>query len=105
MSELLSKSEKLNVLKMLKILRRENCIVKLDKLAEELGVNERSIRRYRELLQFGGYIIESRTGKDGGYQLISEYIELHEWVTIEDTLKHYPDIIRKIKNSYFNYNF
>jgi|BioPla2DNA2_1021312.scaffolds.fasta_scaffold37458_1 predicted DNA-binding transcriptional regulator YafY len=60
-----------NALKMYLILQvRSKC--KISELAQEVEVDERSIRRYRDDLEQAGIYIDSKRGKDGGYSLYSD---------------------------------
>lgn len=99
----MEKSDKLNLFKMVKYMRKHNRIIKIDEIAEHLGTTDRAVRRYKQLLVDTGYYIESTFGKDGGYYLVCERITDEEWVTIEDSLKHSPTLLKKLKDAYFNY--
>ncbi|MDQ2085999.1 HTH domain-containing protein [Herbivorax sp. ANBcel31] len=60
-----------NALKMYLILQgKGKC--KISELAQELEVDERSIRRYRDDLEQAGIFIKSERGKNGGYCLYSD---------------------------------
>lgn len=60
-----------NALKMYYILQvRSKC--KISELAQELEVDERTIRRYRDDLEQAGIYINSKRGKNGGYSLYSD---------------------------------
>lgn len=60
-----------NVLKMYLILQgKSKC--KISELAQELEVDERTIRRYRDDLEQAGIFIDSKRGRNGGYSLYSD---------------------------------
>jgi len=88
---------------MLKYMRKNDRLIKLEELAENLETSERAVRRYKELLVDAGHDIVSNTGKDGGYYLHCERMTLDEWQTIEERMKQHPQLLRKLKDAYFNY--
>jgi predicted DNA-binding transcriptional regulator YafY len=55
---------------------------KISEIANELGVNERSVRRYKEDLEQAGFYIGSQKGKYGGY-FIKDDIDLFNGVLSE----------------------
>ena len=57
-----------NALKMLILLQSRNGM-KISEIAEELEVDERSVRRYKDDLEQAGIYIWSERGKNGGYKL------------------------------------
>ena len=60
-----------NILKMYLILQgKPKC--KISELAQELEVDGRTIRRYRDALEQAGIFIDSKSGKNGGYSLYSD---------------------------------
>lgn len=72
-----------NILKMIFILKTQKKI-KIKVLADELGVSERQVRRYKS--QIDRYFnIESTTGLDGGYSLIDDYFPFKDILTEEET--------------------
>lgn len=72
-----------NILKMIFILKTQKKI-KIKALADELGVSERQVRRYKsEIDRY--FNIESTTGSDGGYSLIDDYFPFKDILT-EDEL-------------------
>lgn len=60
-----------NAVSMLLMLQKKGQM-KLKDIAKAIGVEERSIRRYRSQLTEAGIDIESKTGRYGGYCLKSE---------------------------------
>ena len=99
----MEKSDKLNLMKMVKYMRKNDRIIKMDELAEHLETTERAVRRYKQLLVEGGYDLVTHFGKDGGYYLRCDRITDEEWTRIEDSLNHSPILLKKLKDAYFNY--
>lgn len=56
------------VIKMLNYLKA-NDVVSRDEIASYLETNKRNISEFKKELEVAGYVIESITGKDGGYRL------------------------------------
>lgn len=77
-----------NVLKMLFLLK-DNSFIKKKELALELGVSEKQVGRYKDILE-ETFNIESITGPNGGYRLIDRYFPFKEIFTKEEllVLKH-----------------
>lgn len=72
-----------NILKMIFILKTQKKI-KIKVLADELGVSERQVRRYKsEIDRY--FNIESTTGSDGGYSLIDDYFPFKD-ILAEDEI-------------------
>jgi predicted DNA-binding transcriptional regulator YafY len=70
-----------NCLRMLFFIKNRHCS-KISEIANELGVNERSVRRYKEDLEQAGFYIGSQKGKYGGY-FIKDDIDLFNGVLSE----------------------
>ncbi len=61
-------SKTLSCIKLLRILYTRNR-VSVDELARRLETNPRNIREYRKELEYAGFPIDFKTGKNGGYAL------------------------------------
>jgi predicted DNA-binding transcriptional regulator YafY len=70
-----------NCLRMLFFIKNRHCS-KISEISNELGVNERSVRRYKEDLEQAGFYIGSQKGKYGGY-FIKDDIDLFNGVLSE----------------------
>ncbi len=79
-----------NIMKMLFLLK-ENKIMKAKDIAAKLEVNEKQVRRYKDLLN-GYFDIESIPGKNGGYRISDNiYFPFREILSKEEIekLKHF----------------
>lgn len=77
-------SELRNLLKMVFILKRRGKVKSKD-ISEELEVNIRQVRRYKEILdEF--FDIESIAGPDGGYKLVKDSFPFKEMLTQDEIM-------------------
>jgi hypothetical protein len=90
------RSDIVNVVRMLKILRQTGDYVKSFELANALGVDVRTIRRYSYSLLAAGYNVISLSGSNGGYKLIEERLEEYEWIILKSKLLQYTQLYEKI---------
>lgn len=82
-----------NILKMIFILKTQKKI-KIKALADELGVSERQVRRYKsEIDRY--FNIGSTTGSDGGYSLIDDYFPFKNILT-EDEINRLKFMINSL---------
>lgn len=82
-----------NILKMIFILKTQKKI-KIKDLADELGVSERQVRRYKsEIDKY--FNIKSTTGSDGGYSLIDDYFPFKDVLT-EDEINRLKFMINSL---------
>lgn len=82
-----------NILKMIFILKTQKKI-KIKDLANELGVSERQVRRYKnEIDKY--FNIESTTGSDGGYSLIDDYFPFKD-ILAEDEINRLKFMINSL---------
>ncbi len=66
-------SKRSNMIKMVTLLQSRGRM-KTSELAEALEVSERQIRTYRNDLEMGGIVINYKSGRYGGYELVSPYL-------------------------------
>lgn len=59
-----------NALKMIIVLKNSGRMKIVD-IAKKVGVDQRTVRRYRQHLNKAGFEIRSVTGPHGGYQLLN----------------------------------
>ena len=71
------------MLLMIKLLRK-NGRIKLHELSKEIGVGERTIRRWKDMFTEMGYKFKSTGGRKGGYDLIEESLTQDEWLRIKE---------------------
>ena len=62
-----------NVLRML-VLLKGNGMMKIKELAQIIGVDERTIRRYKDDLEQARIYVNSKAGRFGGYYLDEDYL-------------------------------
>lgn len=83
-------------LKLLKYLRL-NGRTKIEDLSKELGLEERTVRRYYESLKKVGYPLKSKPGRGGGCYLQEPTTHQSEWEMLRSALSNYPELYRKIE--------
>lgn len=60
-------------IQMLQLLKSRGFLTR-DQIATQLQINKRNVAEFRKELEMAGYVIESTTGKFGGYRLLSDSI-------------------------------
>lgn len=91
-----------NVIKMMFMLKK-NQIIKCKDIANKLGVNERQVRKYREILE-EYVVIESIPGRYGGYLLKSDAMFPIKEILKEDEVELIKEFINELDYSLLENN-
>ena len=91
-----------NVMKMLFLLK-ENRIMKAKDIAAELEVNEKQVRRYKDMLAIY-FSIESISGKNGGYKLSDNIYFPFKEILEKEEIEKLKQFIHGLDDEYLNNN-
>lgn len=93
-----------NVLRML-VLLKGNGMMKIKELAQIIGVDERTIRRYKDDLEQARIYVNSKAGRFGGYYLDDEDYLLSLNVTAEEYISLNSGLSERVVRPYDIYQY